>query len=107
MLFNNYNPHNTEISSFKKDLIKEKNDNIILNQQQNQQQVLNILKGDRTNNEKFNTDKTNKKTDEATANNFDKRSKENIILKSSPNNIFFKNDNAISTINKNDEPSLK
>ena len=107
MLFNNYNPHNAEKSSFKKDLIKEKNDNVTLNQQPNEHKELNILKADRTNNEKFNTDKTNKKTDEATANNFDKRRKENIILKSSPNNIFFKNDNAISTINKNDEPSLK
>lgn len=107
MLFNNYNPHNTEISSIKKDLIKEKNDNIILNQQQNQQQVLNILKGDRTNNEKFNTDKTSKKTDEETADNFNKQHKQKLVFGNSSNNIFFKNDNQISTVNKNDEPLLK
>ena len=107
MLFNNYNPHNSEKSSFKKDLIKEKNDNVTSNQQPNEQQELNILKADAANNEKFNTDETSKKTDEETADNFNKQHKQKLVFGNSPNNIFLKNDNETSTENKNDEPVFK
>ena len=107
MLFNNYNPHNSEKSSFKKDLIKEKNDNVTSNQQPNEQQELNILKADAANNEKFNTDETSKKTDEETADNFNKQHKQKLVFGNSSNNIFFKNDNQISTVNKNDETVYK